>query len=207
MKTFYLSAAACILLAGGEVVARQTDDWQIGPVISGRNHSAGMPSRMTPAAAGATFEFPRSRNEGLVKYITRPVASLSGATSVRIRYRIEAEPGTRFVAHEHPDRPAIVSLYFQRRGDNWLAQGPYAGYRWYAASNNVLPVKPGTHQVTLRLNREDWKPVTRGGEGGFEEAVRNAGRVGFTFGSEGGRGHGVYATGPARFVLLEYRLQ
>jgi hypothetical protein len=35
----------------------------------------------------------------------------------------------------------------------------------------------------------------------FRDAVRDAERVGFTFGGGNGYGHGVYATGPARFVL------
>ena len=41
----------------------------------------------------------------------------------------------------------------------------------------------------------------------FRAALAGAERVGFVFGSESGRGHGVYATGPARFTLLDFRVE
>ena len=40
----------------------------------------------------------------------------------------------------------------------------------------------------------------------FADALANAERVGFVFGGGLSAGHGVYATGPARFHLLSFRI-
>ena len=38
-----------------------------------------------------------------------------------MRYRIEADPGVRIVPATAPQSPSIITLYFQRGGDNWSA--------------------------------------------------------------------------------------
>ena len=40
----------------------------------------------------------------------------------------------------------------------------------------------------------------------FARAKDEAAVVGFVLGSSGGRGHGVYATGPARFTVLDFTI-
>lgn len=206
MKKLLTLAFAAAALAGGAVAAQSAGSWQIGPIINGKNYSPGMPSTMEATRAGHAFDFPQSRREGHVHYVTAPVNGLSWASTVRMRYRIDAEPGTRFIPQQYPDKIARLSLYFQRQGDNWSAAGPYSGYRWYAVRSKTLPLSPGTHEVTLRFEPSDWISVL-GGREGFASAVREAGRIGFVFGSDRGRGHGVYATAPARFTLLDFDIR
>ena len=208
MKKRLLLALPAALLAVHATASDRGFDWEIGPNIKGRNHSVGMPSVMDDSRDGPSFEFP-TRRSGLVKYVTIGTRPLDDARSVTIRYRVDAPPGTRFIAPERPNAAPMVSLYFQRRGDNWSASGRYATYRWYAARDKTLPLTPGVHQVTLDMDK-DWVGVMGAraqGNPGFYDALANAERIGFVFGTDGGRGHGVYATEPARFTLLDFDIR
>ena len=42
---------------------------------------------------------------------------------------------------------------------------------------------------------------------GFRAALAEADQVGFVLGGGDGFGHGVYATGPARLVVTEFRVE
>ena len=210
LKSPVIAIAALLplpLLAGD---AGRAGDWQIGPIIDGRNYSVGMPLRPAESRAGWYFEFPQpSAADGHVHYLTMPVSSLRGAKAIRLRYRIDAEPGVRFVPQEFADREATLSLYFQRRGDNWRAKGPRQFFRWYSPADAVVPIKPGEHTLTITMQQE-WISVYGQPRSqalpAFEDALAQAGRVGFTLGSEGGRGHGVFATGPARMTVLDFQI-
>ena len=184
--------------------------WEIGPIIRGKNYSAGMPLRPEMTRTGWRFDFPQPRaSMGHVHYVTYDPGSLAGKKQITIRYRIEAAPGVRFVAQEAPDRPATMSLYFQQRGDNWSAKRQFGSYRWYSPEARMLPLEPGEREVTIPLNG-DWRAVgsfdASEAPEAFARALGNAGRVGVVFGSSAGRGHGVFATGPARFELLSFRV-
>ena len=202
-----VALAAPLLAMSGQALATGMG-WEIGPIYKGRSLSPGMPRAMSGTRDGAAFEFPTTPRSH-VHYVTQPTGSLAGAKSITLRYRIDAAPGTRFVAQAHPDKTPGVTLYFQRRGDNWSAKGAFESYRWYSDISQMAPLRPGTHRVTIRLD-DDWKAVGRSTNStnprAFEDALADAGRVGFVFGSAGGRGHGVYATGPARFTLLEFKV-
>ena len=113
---------------------------------------------------------------------------------------------------EDSHRPGTVSLFFQRRGDNWSARGRYALYRWYAPAHTVQEIAPGIHEMTVRLDDPAWGSVVGGIKAGdrpraFERSLANASRVGLVFGSTAARGHGVYATAPARFELLDFEIR
>ena len=41
----------------------------------------------------------------------------------------------------------------------------------------------------------------------FRQAVANADQVGFVLGGGNGYGHGVYATGPARLIVTDFRVE
>ena len=74
----------------------------------------------------------------------------------------------------------------------------------------MMPLRPGTHTVSIALD-EPWKAMM-GGNGHslpaqFARAKAEAAQVGFVFGASGGRGHGVYATGPARFTVLDLEIE
>ena len=211
MKTFALIAAAASALIATAAVAAGPPAyaWEIGPIIRGKNYSYRMPLRPEETRAGASFEIPGpSAANGHVHYVTVPTRPLAGARAIVLRYRIDAAPGTRFVPQESPQLPATLSLYFQRAGDGWTMRQP--DWRWYAPTNRTVPLRAGTHTVRIGLD-EDWIAMTGPGAHanprGFQSALEETMRVGFTFGSEGGRGHGVYATAPARFTILDFRVE
>ncbi len=196
---------ASAAFAGGPPAAA----WEIGPIIRGKNYSYRMPLRPEETRAGPSFAIPGpTAEQGHVHYVTVPTRPLAGARGITLKYRIDAAPGTRFVPQESPQLPATLSLYFQRAGDGWTTRQP--DWRWYAPTNRTVPLRPGTHTVRIGFD-EDWIAMTGPGAHanprGFREALEQTARVGFTFGSEGGRGHGVYATQPARFTILDFRVE
>ena len=212
--TVALSAAvASMPPAAGPVQtsANAVTDWTIGPAIRGRNYSQGMPLHPTMGRSGPYFDFPYpSADAGHVHYITQNIGPIPNARAISLRYRIDAAPGTRFVPQEYPDRDAILSLYIQRRGDNWLAKGDYQFYRWYSPTARVVDLEPGVHVLTINMD-ENWVPVLGGTSQQYPEAFRDAlahaDKVGFVMGSAGGRGHGVFAPAPARFTVLDFSVR
>ena len=192
--------------AGAAPDARQ---WEIGPIIRGKNYSQAMPLHPAPARGGWQFDFPLgSAAAGHVHYVTYQPGAIRSDSELVVRYRVDARPGTRFVPQETPDRPATVSLYFQRRGDNWSARGRFEHYRWYAPDATVQPIAPGEHEIRVKLNDPGWISVFGRTSGSYPEALTAAlsdiDRIGLVFGSSAARGHGVYATAPARFTLLSF---
>lgn len=216
MKTFLAIAAPAALLVTGlaaipapSAAQPSAGAWEIGPFIRGRSLSPGMPSRLDATEQGPSFAIPGpDASDGHVHYVTVPTRPLEGARRITLRYRIDAPRGTRFVPQEDPGRTATLSLYFQRRGDSWTMRHP--DYRWYAPNDRVVPLSPGTHEISIGLD-EDWIAMTGPGAHanprGFAEALAQTARVGFVFGSDGGRGHGVYATQPARFTILDFEIE
>ena len=186
--------------------------WQIGPIIKGRNYSVGMPLTPDPVRQGIfSFDFPGpTAREGHAHYLTFPHGPLSGKSRIVMRYRIEAERGARFVPQEQPDLPATIRLYFQRQGDNWSGRKRYQWYRWYAPASTVKNIAPGVFEMSADLKVTGWVPVVGGPNNGradaFQDAMDNAGHVGFVMGSHSRAGHGVYSTQPARFTLLDFRI-
>lgn len=205
-----LAASAAALIASAALAAGPpAAAWEIGPIIRGKNYSRGMPLTPQETREGASFAIPGpTAADGQVHYLTVRTRPLAGARRIVLRYRIDAAPGTRFVPQESPSLPATLSLYFQRAGDGWTTRQP--DWRWYAPATRTMPLRPGTHTVSIGLD-EDWVAMTGPGAHanpqGFREALEDTARVGFTFGSEGGRGHGVYATAPARFTILDFRVE
>ena len=182
-------------------------EWEIGPIIDGVSRSVGMPRGLE----GMSFEFPQpDQATGHVHYITFRHGSLSGKSRITLRYRITAADGVRIVPKDYPAQASTLTLYFQRRGDNWGAQGAYQYYRWYASGQTVSPVVAGEYTVTVSLN-DVWTPVLTGNSldapAAFASAKNDADRVGFVFGGGDGLGHGVYATGPARFTIVGFEIQ
>lgn len=218
-KTMLSCAAAWLMItpdaaapAHASQAAQPSDAgaWQIGPVIGRRNHSVGMPLSPRPGRGGWFFDFPYpSVRAGHVHYVTFNHGSLAGKRRIVMRYRIDAAPGVRFVPREKPSLPATVSLFFQRRGDTWSGRGPYETYRWWSPNNMVLDLRPGVHELSVGLSQE-WISVNGRPASAlpaeYQEAIRNAGRVGFVLGTREARGHGVFSTGPARLTVLSFRV-
>lgn len=212
-KTFTIAALG--LATPGAAAQAQTPpagEWEIGPWIRGQNYSVGMPLHPAPTRAGWSFDFPyASRADGHVHYVTYDPRSLAGKSQIVVRYRVVAEPGTRFVPQEQPEMPATVSLFFQRRGDNWSARGRYEHFRWYAPRQSVQPLAPGVHTLAVSLDDPQWTSVSgrpaSANPQAFRAALSDTWRVGLVFGSSAARGHGVFATAPARFELLDFRIE
>lgn len=183
--------------------------WSIGPIIGGRNYSVGMPLTMFETRDGPAFDFPfPNKANGHVHYVTTPIGRLDGASRITLRYRIDAAPDTQFFPQERPNKPATLSLYFQRSGDRWTRRTPH--HRWYAPGGRDIPLRPGTHEVSIAMD-EPWIAMMGGNAHtlprAYQRALRRTAKVGFTFGSAGARGHGVYASAPARFTVLDYRIE
>lgn len=145
--------------------------------------------------------------QGSVHYVTRPVGGLSGYSRIQMRYRVEMAEGTRIVPLKAPDAPSILTLYFQRAGDQMNAE--YEAYRWFASFTSQFPITAGEHLIEAGFD-QNWTAVlssTReNNPSAYNAALAEASRVGFVLGGGTGLGHGVYATGPARIVVLEYKL-
>lgn len=158
-------------------------------------------------ADGWAFDIPTS---GSVNYITKPAGSLAGKTKIVLHARIEAADGTRFAPPKFPDLPASMTLYFQRAGDDWSAQGKFEAYRWYAGFATVSNLKAGDYVVEARFDG-GWTAVLgtprASNPEGFQAALANADRIGFVLGGGDGLGHGIFATGPAKFVITDFQVQ
>ncbi|NNC48706.1 MAG: hypothetical protein HKO13_09805 [Sphingomonas sp.] len=201
----------------GEEILRQMfggqaqSGWQIGPILRGRSYSPGMPATAQPYGSGFVIDFP-TRRDHHVHYVTKPVRSLAGARAITVRYRIDAARGARFVPQARPDQAATMSLYFQRGGDNWSGSSRYKYYRWYAPTAKMKTLRPGEYEMTIRMDDPDWIAVSGGTKAGtvpreFAAALANASRVGIVFGSSSLRGHGVYATAPARITVTDFNIR
>lgn len=210
-KPIIAALLALTVTAAGFAAAPGAGDWEIGPVIRGKNYSQGMPPRPRPTPNGWSFDFPTpNAGAGHVHYVTFRPGSLAGKSRVVIRYRVDAKQGTRFVPQEDQDLPAIVSLYFQQRGDSWTAKGRFEHYRWYAPDATVRELAPGEREMIVRFDDPQWTSVqgkTSGSNpGALEQSLAEVDRIGLVFGSARARGHGVFATAPARFTLLSFRI-
>lgn len=214
MRNHPILIGAALLSAIAIPVASQAQSlpaaaWEIGPVIRGKNYSVGMPLSPTPSRQGWSFEFPYPHvGAGHVHYLTSRQGPLVGASRIVMRYRIEAARGARFVPREHPDLPGAISFFFQRAGDSWSGKR-HEYHRWYAPT--VTPLRAGVHEVSVRLDDPNWisvfgKPASSNPRA-FGDALAQTDRVGFVFGSSATRGHGVYATAPARFTLLAFEIR
>ncbi len=217
MRSSLIALLVTAALPGAAVAssaaAQDASDWEIGPLIRGKNYSKGMPLHPRPTRTGWSFDFPApDADAGHVHYVTFRPGSLAGKTRVVVRYRIDARPGTRFVPHETPQLPGAVSVYFQRRGDSWSAKRDYEYYRWFAPANAVRDLAPGEHEISVRFDDPEWISAmakkSGSAPGRLQAALNDVDRIGLTFGATvSGRGHGVYATAPARFTLLSFDIR
>ena len=203
--------AALILLSAAPAAAGvpAAGAWTIGPVIGGRNYSVGMPLHPSPGPRGSIVvdlpPAPRSAH-----YVTFRHGSLAGKSRIVMRYRVEAAPGVRILPRTNPAQPSMISLYFQRRGDNWSGRGPFEAYRWYATFSTRSPITPGEHELVAPLSG-NWTAVERSSArtnpAAFAAALAEADQVGFVLGGGDGYGKGVFATGPARIVVTDFRVE
>lgn len=224
MKVFALLAATLFAVTSTDAIAAKpvravapvdpmnASAWEIGPITATRNYSLNMPLSPSPHPTGGWyFDIPYpTAAAGHVHYVTFKHGSLSGKSRIVMRYRIEMADGVQIVpTKEQPNTfPSILTLYFQRQGDNWSGSGKYAAYRWWATFASVSPLASGEREISVRLD-QNWTALQGSATTnprGFADAIRYADRVGFTLGGGTGFGHGVYATGPARLVVTSFQV-
>lgn len=209
---FLALAAGC---EGTEATARPPVNvmdpgaWVIGPIIDGRNYSRGMPLHPSPGP-GRAWHINLPQAPASAHYVTFPHGSLAGKKRIRMRYRIEAAPGVRIVPRTVPALPSIITLYYQRSGDNWSGRRRFEAYRWYATFASHSPITPGDHVMVAPLDA-NWTAVetssAKTNPAAFRDAIANADQVGFVLGGGDGYGHGVHATGRARLIITDFRVE
>lgn len=210
---FTLFAIGVVTLSTAVIAAApMTQQWEIGPIVRGKNYSVGMPLTPVSTRNGWYFDFPfDSRADGHVNAVTIAPGPLHDKSRIVIKYRVQAARGTRFVPQEQLTLPGTVSIFIQRRGDNWSGRGRHEFYRWYAPTHTVQTIAPGVHQMVVDLDDARWGSVqgrtTAANPAAFDAALRDAGRIGLVFGSTSARAHGVFATAPARFELLGFAIE
>jgi hypothetical protein len=151
------------------------------------------------------FDFPSGKNS--VHYLNMPRTSPI-KNSITMTYAIEASPDAVFdFADKKGTRPAMVTLWVQRKGDDMTAKGKYSQYRWWGISS-ITDLSVGTFHISIDMDRAKWTSVFGpGDDAGFAGAMNNPQRVGMTFGGGGGLGHGVrMAKGKATFRLLDFKV-
>jgi hypothetical protein len=203
-------AALGLLSTSASAAPPPASAWTIGPITPRHgNYSRGTPLHPVPGP-GRAWHIDLPGPGGSANYVTFRHGSLAGKSRIVMRYRVEAAPGVRIVPRAAPHQPAIITLYFQRRGDNWTGRGPYEAYRWYATFASQTPISPGEHVMVAPLSA-NWTAVTRSSArsnpAAFSQALANAGEVGFVLGGGDGYGHGVFATGPARITVTDFRIE
>lgn len=209
-KLFSFALGAATLAATAAAAMPPASEWEIGPWARGKNYSVNMPATPSVGPNGSlVVDFPRA-GHGEWDALTTGVYPLKGYERVIVKYRIDAAPGTRFVAVEDARTAPTISLYFQRARDNWTARGKYASYRWYAPKHKLMPITPGEHTISIRFD-DRWTNVAHRPNSehsrAYEAALAKTARFGFAFGTPLLRSHGVAATGEARFTLLSVEFE
>jgi hypothetical protein len=169
-------------------------NWQFGPVINGLTES---PNMGTIRKTANGFEFDVPTQDGL-HYLTKSSSALTGKTGVIYEGNIKLSPGAKLVPTTEPNGPSMMTPYFQRKGDNWTAQGEYEAYRWYASFATMTPIAAGPFSFNVRFD-QNWTAILTSSKAtnptGFQGAIDNTGRDGLVFGGGTGLGHGVYVVG------------
>ena len=216
LRTATLAAFALLAACGyeGEATAQPAsasdpEAWIIGPFVRGRNYSKGVPLHPTPRRGGGwQFDIPAA--PGSVHAVTFRHGPLTGKRRIVMRYRVEMARGARIVAASDGRSGSMITLYFQRRGDNWSARGRFETYRWYATFATQSPLTPGSHVMVAPLDAL-WTAVetsnAQNSPAAFRAALADSDQVGFVLGGGDGFGHGIFATGPARLIVTDFRVE
>jgi hypothetical protein len=191
----------------------RAEGWEIGPPYNGSGGSKNMPLHPSDHPDGLSIELPHpTAYVGHANYVTFVHGPLTGKKRIRARFRVEADPGVELRGAKPLGEvwPAMLTLYFQRRGDDWTAKPDTEAHRWWATKATVYPVRPGEFVLVVGFD-EEWTAVHYSNslvdKDKFQAALQNAERIGFTLGGGDGYGHGVYATGPARIIIMKFEVE
>lgn len=165
------------------------------PVVSG-NWIYRYSANFVPLADG--FEFPV--NQDGIHYVVTP-ANVVVPPRLTLRFRIDTSSAAFVPVNDNSGTSARVRLFLQRRGDPLdLSLGP--SYRFWSTA--YVELTHGEWELSAALEPDQWTNVNgQRDDVGFAALLADLEWIGFTFGGMFA-GHGVYATGPARFTMLEY---
>ena len=180
--------------------------WEVGPIYDGVNVSTGVALHPIKVDGGWAIDIPLYES-GSVHYVTMPTGSLAGKTKVTLVCELVMADGLKLRPVKSPDSPSLLTLYFQRSGDNWTSAGKYEAYRWYASFATQSNLSAREYTIEARFD-DNWTAIMSSSRlthpEAFADALANAGRIGFVLGGGDGLGHGVYATGPARLIVKSF---
>lgn len=140
---------------------------------------------------------PETLGANSIHYIVTPLnMNISGRTEVvaTMSTVIEGDPVFQYKLNPNNlgDKPANVSLFLQRQGDDLTAEKQF--YRWWSEPL-TYKLEPGEATLTVPLSPDQWISVF--GKSGaetpveFQAALQNLGNIGMTFGGGSFKGHGV----------------
>jgi hypothetical protein len=201
-----LIGVAAYVVLHNKLSNKEPKGWSAGPIINGNSRS--YDTVLEPGDLPA-FTITTSQRSG-VHYITKATGPLTGKKQIKMRYRVDIDPGVTLEPVTAVGSPTLLSLYFQRKGDDWSAEGAFETYRWYASFATVMPIEAGEHELVASLD-SNWTAIQTSSRASkpqeFADALANAGRIGFVLGGGDGLGHGIFATGPAKFTVLSFDVE
>ena len=220
MNPTYIVIALLALLAVALLLSKNKDKnepappelilpgaWELGPIYDGVNVSTG--ATMHQAEGGWAIDIPLV-GEGSVHYVTMPTGPLTGKTKVTLVCEFEMADGVKLCPVKTPDAPSLLTLYFQRRGDNWSGVGEYETYRWFASFATQVDLSAKEYTIEAEFH-EPWTAVMSSSSAthpeAFDAALDNASRIGFVLGGGDGLGHGVSATGKATLIIKSFTVK
>lgn len=187
----------------------QASGWQVGPIVRGENRSPR--ATITPHPDGWAVEIPHGAvgdQVGELSGLTRKCGPLAG--NFNISFRVEGDEGVKIVPSQPGYFVGTATPFFQRRGDDWSAKGEKEAYRWYGAfSSEVLEVGQ-TYNMSVSFDDSRWTATqhssAESNPSGFADAKANTDNCGLVFGGGDGYAHGLYATGPARLIITNFKV-
>jgi hypothetical protein len=191
-----LAILALLLTSCGDsttapVSVDNSQTWTAGPTLGGEDYSAGT------IVNGNVITIPAA--PGHANYITQP-CNLNGKSKISLRYTFTGTATPK----SDPTAPSIISLYFQRKGDNWQTDG----WRWFAAFAMKSPITPGSHEIVASLDGA-WSSVmtmtAASNPAEFAAAKADTSVCGFVLGGGTGLGHGI--SGPAMLTINGFTVE
>ena len=215
-----LFAVGCGSVHGPSSAAQKSNPasgWKI-------QYSPGMPQDPTLGGPGTWYLdlptdpnypacIPQENCESL-NYVTTPYSG-PATQSVTMTFQILTTGAPYFNYIMESDNqcvtPATVLLFFERKNDDLSEEF----YRWWANPTSYeLQPTPGDVTLSVPLTPDQWSSVygksgnyNAAALAGFQDALRNLGNIGMTFGGGCFFGHGVNVSGgTARFALMSYTI-
>jgi hypothetical protein len=203
-----IATAAAVLYSQRRTRNIEGPGWSAGPKTRGnganRDYSAGTVLEPGELPAFVVPELP-----GQTHYITKASAPLTGKTQIAMRYRVDMAEGASLHPVTAPGGPTIICLYFQRKGDDWMADEKCEAYRWYYQPGMMLPITAGEHELVAPMDGA-WTSIMTGTAQDkpdkFAAALADTDRVGFVLGGGDGVGHGIFATGNVKITVLSFEV-